>query len=273
MGKKWVVLSMVLVLLWCGASERAYAEPQGGDERLKAAFIREGNLWVKQGAVERKLTTDGHAERPKWSFDGAYIAYTEGRGELRVYSFSSNRFFTVHPEGGQHYEWSPNQSTLAFQLDTVLNTAGVRPQGAEPFVNVSLGVGNYTWLPNGRGFLVSSDAKQQPTGWTGVTLFLVPADAKGDQARIRKLYTLPAQSDDFFAVHTSTFKWSADGRWIAFLGMPTASLSADSNTLCLLRSDGSGFQQVDHMLRYEDWFQWLRSSVSWDTFRVKDALR
>ena len=57
-------------------------------------------------------------------------------------------------------------------------------------------------------------------------------------------------------VDTSVFKWSADGRRLAFLAVPTASLSADSNTLCLLSAEGTDFKPVDQMVRNESWFAW-----------------
>ena len=40
------------------------------------------------------------------------------------------------------------------------------------------------------------------------------------------------------------------------LAVPTASWSADSNTLCLVRADGSRFEKVDQMLLNTQWFKW-----------------
>ncbi|CAG7642726.1 DUF3889 domain-containing protein [Paenibacillus allorhizosphaerae] len=248
----WVLLC---TMLFCGFGASADAEP----ESPKAAFIREGHLWVKQGGEERQLTSEGRASSPKWSHDGEFIAYTEGeeeQRELRIYSLRSNKQLSVYRGAGYHYEWAPNRNTIAFQIDRVLNTSEVGPDGADAFVNVSLGVGNFSWLPDGSGFLVSSDAQLLPTGWTGVKLYKVPADAKLDRKKMKLLFSLPPESNDFFAVATSQFKWSPDRKWIAFIAEPTASWSADSNTLCLLSSDARVFHTAGHMLRNEEWFKW-----------------
>lgn len=51
-----------------------------------------------------------------------------------------------------------------------------------------------------------------------------------------------------------------DGNWVSFLGIPTASWSNDSNTLCVLSSQGEKFQTVGKMLWYKDWFKWAPST-------------
>ncbi|CAG7618038.1 hypothetical protein PAESOLCIP111_02076 [Paenibacillus solanacearum] len=250
----WALLCTML-LGGFGAPAHAGSEP----EALKAAFIRDGDLWVKQGEEERRLTNEGRASSPKWSHDGEFIAYTEGEDEqreLRIYSLRANQPLSVYRGAGYHYEWAPDRNTIAFQIDRVLNTSDIRIDAAEPFVNVSLGVGNFSWLPDGSGFLVSADAQLLPTGWTGVKLYKVPADAKLDRKRMKLLFSLPPENDDFFAVSTSRFKWSSDRKWIAFIAEPTASWSADSNTLCLLSSDARVFHTAGHMLRNEQWFKW-----------------
>ena len=57
-------------------------------------------------------------------------------------------------------------------------------------------------------------------------------------------------------VSTSEFKWSNDRKWLSFLLVPTASLSADGNTLCVLSADGKSFHRTDEMLNEEAWYQW-----------------
>ncbi|BFH14210.1 hypothetical protein WJ0W_001564 [Paenibacillus melissococcoides] len=74
--------------------------------------------------------------------------------------------------------------------------------------------------------------------------------------RSELFYTIKSQAQDFFAVTTSRFKWSADGKWIAFIAVPTASLSADGNMLCLLSADAETFLKAGQMLNYDEWFQW-----------------
>ncbi|MCZ8520700.1 MULTISPECIES: DUF3889 domain-containing protein [Paenibacillus] len=232
-------------------------------EEPKAAFIRSGHLWLKQNGQERELTAEGSADTPRWSADGQYVAYTRRasaeapQGEVWVYSLETDRHHRVYVQGGSNYRWSPKRSVLALQLESVLGTVEVGLSGAGSFTSEAVGVGNYAWLPDGSGFLISSAAQLNPAGWSAVELFTVPLHTgTGASAQPRLLFTLPLQSGDFFAVGTSTFKWSEDGRWISFIARPTASWSADSNTLCLLSADGKVFRKLGHMLGYEPWFHW-----------------
>ncbi|GAA3401318.1 TolB family protein [Paenibacillus hodogayensis] len=246
------LLAIVLVLTapgWTG-----HADPV---KPLQAAFVRKGDLWLKLGGEETQITHGARAQTPKWSADGKFVAYAAGdrAGDIWVYSLESKRQLQVY-SGGSHYEWAPEGHRLAFTIDSILNYADVRPEKVEPFRNVTGGTGNYSWLPDGSGFLVSSTASLLPNGWTSVQLFEVPVDAGMDPRKTKRLFTLPAQSDTFFAVGTSVFRWSPDGKWISFIAVPTASWSADSNTLCVLATDGKTFRQVDKMLRYPAWFRW-----------------
>lgn len=237
------------------------AAPESGTDRpLQAAFIREGDLWIKQGETETQATRNHQASLPKWSHDGKLVAYSSGEDhdEIWVYAVPTKRNMLVYA-GSHNYQWAPDRNTLAFQIDGVLNVADISQDQVKPFSNVTMGVGNYAWMPGGKNFLVSSGSQLLPTGWTPVKLYIVPVNANMDTGKAKLFYTLPEMSKDFFAVGTSTFKWSRDVKWIAFIGVPTASWSADSNTLCVLSADGRTFKTLDKMLHYENWFQWAPS--------------
>lgn len=62
-----------ILLLSFNFSIGATAEVQ-----LKAAFIRDHQLWMKEGNKETQLTTDRHVSLPKWSKDGQFLAYLAG---------------------------------------------------------------------------------------------------------------------------------------------------------------------------------------------------
>lgn len=257
---RWIRRTLLVLILCVSTGGGAgYADT---NQALQAAFIRNGDLWLKlEGADELSITKDGKATAPKWSYDGKFVAYAAGEqaNDIWVYSLESRRRLHVY-NGASRYEWAPDKNRLAFQTDGVLVYADVSPERVDPFQNVSSGVDNYSWLPNGTGFLASSPAQMLPTGWTDVKLYIIPADANMDPGKAKLLFTLPSQSRTFFAVGTSAFKWSSDGKWISFLAVPTASWSADSNTLCALSSDGRTFRQVGEMLRYEEWFGWAPGS-------------
>ncbi|WP_129078326.1 translocation protein TolB [Anaerobacillus alkaliphilus] len=224
---------------------------------INVAFVRENDLWLKVGQHEKQITNGEFIRNLKWSYDGGWLAFSKGKeeDELWVYQLENEEMFQII-DNTQAFQWSPKEHKLAFLTNGVLSVSDVNKKDETKIENVAKGVGNFSWQPHGRGFLISSVANLLPTGWTGVELFTVPVDAKLDPKRIKHFYTLPNESDEFFAVTTSPFKWSNDGSWISFIGMPTASLSMDMNTLCVIAADGKAFQQLGKMLYFDDWFKW-----------------
>lgn len=252
MKHKFCITCMMIFVLLFNAGE-IYAD----GESLQVAFIRQTNLWVKVRDKERQLTFDGNISGPKWSNDGKWLAYRKGK-ELWAYHLTSNKHFRLYQGEASNYQWSPTENKLAFQIFQDINVINVMTKDKH-FNHVAQGVGNYSWAPDGKEFLASSIANLLPTGWTSVELYNIPIDADKYPNKIKHFYTLPKQSSDFFAVQTSQFKWSSNGMWIAFLAIPTASWSMDSNTLCIIRKDGTNFAALDHMILNEDWFKWAQA--------------
>ncbi|WP_410982523.1 translocation protein TolB [Bacillus cereus] len=229
---------------------------------LKATFIRNHQLWMKEGNQEIQLTTGLNVYSPQWSKDGRYIAYLAGdvAGEktyLYIYDLKEKENYQPYQTiETRNFKWSPISNQLAYNAVGVLNvtkTKNGRPQG---FENVSLGVSDFEWFPNGREFIVSSQSNLLPTGWEPVQLFRVPVDANLNSNKIKPFYTIQTNTTNLFAIDTEHFKWSADGKWVSFLATPTASWSNDSNTLCVLSSAGNHFQVIGKMLWYEKWVKW-----------------
>ncbi|MDF0728857.1 translocation protein TolB [Cytobacillus sp. S13-E01] len=229
---------------------------------LKAAFIRDNQLWMVEGEKEQQLTTGRHVYSPKWSQDGRFIAYLDGdkNGEttyLYVYDTKQKRSYQPYETiKTRNFQWSPVSNQIAYNAGGVLNVTKIvngRPKG---FVNVSLGVSDFVWFPNGKEFIVSAQSNLLPTGWEPVHLFKVPINANLNEKKIKPFYTIKTNTNDLFAINASYFKWSADHNWVSFLAIPTASWSNDSNTLCVLSSKGNQFQSVGKMLWYEDWMKW-----------------
>ncbi|KQX67007.1 TolB family protein [Paenibacillus sp. Root444D2] len=247
-------LAMSVVLLIITNSTTIYAKKPA--ELLKAAFIRNGDLWIKAGDNERQQTRGAYILNPKWSYDGKWIAYTKGENEQEIWllQVQTGQSHLVAQEGGRNFQWQPNRNSLAFltaqQLNWIDSDELAKPK------KVAEGIGNFSWYPDGSSILVSTEAKLLDNEWTPIRIMKIPLTANADPTRFETLHVLPKQSDDFFAVGTSIFKWSANGRWIAFLAKPTASLSADGNTLCVLSADGSVFKTIDQMVNNEMWFEW-----------------
>lgn len=115
------------------------------------------------------------------------------------------------------------------------------------------------WLPDGKGFIASSQSNLLPTGWEPIHLFKIQVDANLDPKKIKPIYTIKTNTSDLFAIDAIYLKWSTDHNWLSFLAIPTASLSNDSNTLCVLSYNGNHFQIVGNMLFYKDWIQWSKA--------------
>jgi len=229
---------------------------------LKAAFIRDHQLWMKDGDKEIQLTTGQYVSSPQWSKDGQFIAYLAGdeKGEktyLYIYDLKEKESYQPYPliETSQ-IKWSPTSNQLAYNSGGVLSvtkTKNGRPQG---FENVSLGVSDFEWFPDGKAFIVSSQSNLLPTGWEPVRLFKVPVDANLNTNKIKPFYTIQTNTTDLFAIDAAYFKWSPDGSWVSFLLTPTASWSNDSNTLSVLSSVGDHLQVIGKMLGNENWIKW-----------------
>ncbi|KEK26283.1 TolB family protein [Bacillus gaemokensis] len=254
--KKLISSCCIAVLLFSSMLSVGSAETKG----IKVAFIRNHNLWIKVHGKEKQITKGEYVTKPKWSHDGKWVAYAKGKEKqhLELYRIEDEKKVIPFEDEMSNYQWSPIDNIIAFEFTDLLNIFDVEKKNpvAE---GVSAGVGDYAWYPDGRKFLVSSTAYLLPTGWTGAQLYEVQRDAKMNPHKMKHLYSLPSQHDDFLAYVASDFKWSPNQKWIAFLAVPTASWSADSNTLCLLKADGSHFEKVDEMLLKSQWFQWAPS--------------
>lgn len=247
--------SVVLFMFLC-----SIAITSAENNSVKVAFIRHHNLWIKVDGKEKQLTKGENITGPKWSHDGEWLAYVKGEKQniLELYRLKDGKKVTPFHSEASNYQWSPTENIIAFIFTGTLHTFDVEKKNAD-FENVSAGVGDYAWYPDGKNFLVSSEAHLLPTGWTGAQLYEVQKDAHMNPHKMKHLYALPNEHDDFLALVASGFKWSPDQKWISFLAVPTASWSADSNTLCLVRADGSRFEKIDQMLLNAQWFQWAPS--------------
>ncbi|MFB5198530.1 translocation protein TolB [Neobacillus sp. KR4-4] len=227
---------------------------------LKAAFIRNDDLWIKIGEKEKKITYGDYVRFPKWSFDGNWVAYLKGEkkgeitiyeGELWLYNIRLNKHFKVYSNINRNFQWAPNKNIIAFQTNDSLNMANVSL--LNNVFKVASRIKNYSWLPDGTGFITST--KRSEKLHSDIVISKILLNQLADKSGTKPLYTIAVDKDEYFT-STSQFKYSPDERWIAFLLIPTASLSADSNTLCILSNDGKTFKKVDEMLNHKEWFQW-----------------
>ncbi|WP_166244885.1 DUF3889 domain-containing protein [Paenibacillus turpanensis] len=244
---------LLLMIGWTYASE----EEQKGNAKLMAAFLRDRYLWVKMGEDERQISSSPAAsDHLKFSDDGKWIAYVskeaDGSESLHAYHLASGKDLTISAKHGWNPQWAPGRAELAYQEGKRL--LRVRLDQANRTIEPTLiteGVDQYSWLPDGQGMIISNESRRVGETWTPIELKLL---VFGEEPK--PLFTLPEMSNEFFAQTLSSFKWSPDGKWMAFIAHPTASWSMDSNTLCLLAADGSRFVCPGQMLAREDWFKW-----------------
>jgi len=249
---------LYVILISITFSKSAFAEVP-----LKAAFIRDHQLWIKEGNKEIQITKERYVYSPKWSYDGRFIGYIDGdeqgqKWDLFIYDTKEKESYQPYIRvETSDFKWSPNKNQLAYNDRGLLNVTKTKNGRPEGFENVSLGVSGFEWFPNGREFIVSSQSSLRPTGWGPVPLYRIPVDANPKVDKMKPFYTIQQTKEpDLFAITTTYFKWSSDGKWVSFLAIPTASLSNDSNTLCAITSNGRNFQAVGKMLWYQDWFKW-----------------
>jgi hypothetical protein len=248
MKKILFLIFMILIFLPVAAS----AEPK---ENLKAAFVRNDHLWLKVKDKEMKITDAGYIRYPKWSFDGSWVAYLKGAKEgdamdLWLYNTNNNRHFKVKENVSDNFQWSHSENKIGFQV--VKNLFILETSQLGLFIPIAKNIENFSWQPSGSGLLVST--KKSPNLDSDIILSKVVLRKK-EKPIISHFYTIKIDENDIFA-STSEFKWSNGKKWISFLLNPTASLSADGNTLCVLSANGKTFQMIDEMLNEYAWFQW-----------------
>jgi dipeptidyl aminopeptidase/acylaminoacyl peptidase len=229
-------------------------------DSLKAAFIRSDDLWIKDGEKELKITNGEFIRYPKWSYNGEWVAYLKGiendefplyKGSLWIYNLKTKIHTKVKDDVRNHIQWSPMENTISFQVGETLYT--MSPSLSKSATPIASKVKNFSWLPNGHGLVVSTIEENKPN--SGLILSKITLTEKNKKPFIKRFFSVPIDKSESY-VSTSKFEWSYDKKWISFLLVPTASLSADSNTLCILSSDGKKFYKKDEMLHYEDWIDW-----------------
>ncbi|WHZ04280.1 translocation protein TolB [Neobacillus sp. YX16] len=229
---------------------------------VKAAFVRDHQLWLKDGDQEVQLTTNKSVNSPQWSYDGRFIAYIDGdeqgeKSNLWIYDTNKKENYKPYPIiETSLFRWSPVANELAYLSGWVLNVTKTKDGRPYGFENVSLGVSEFAWFPNGKEFIVSTQSGRLPTGWEPIKLYQIPKDMNLNENKAVLLYSIQIDENDLFAVNVGDFKWSHDGKWVSFLGTPTPSWAMDSNPLCVLSSDGKIFKDIGRMLGFSDWFKW-----------------
>jgi len=77
------------------------------------AYVRAGDIYASKGASEKRLTTDGRSARPRFSRDGARVAYLrEGRIWVMKADGTGQKQLTTGQAAGP--AWSPDGASIGY---------------------------------------------------------------------------------------------------------------------------------------------------------------
>ncbi|MBN8191801.1 PD40 domain-containing protein [Bacillus sp. NTK074B] len=249
--KKALLISVILTLLFPAASSASV------ESQVIAAFIRNGDVWILQNNKEKQITNSGNIHSPpKWSKDGTWLAYqveasTEGQSELWTYNLKTRNKKRIS-DSGHSAEWAPHKNHLSYIKNGILDISDLNR-----FYNIATGVSDYTWLPDGSGFLLSSSGTLNPDGWSSASLFIKKVGDNYEDivlfGGVKPFFTLPREigtndQNKLIAVYAEQLTYSPSGKWISFVVSPTASWSMDSNMVCAIDKDGKNFEVLDEMI-------------------------
>jgi hypothetical protein len=266
-------MKMVLMMTLIISMVRPIPSFAVNEKDIKAAFIRDGNLWTFINNEEKQITSTGKVfGQPKWSKDGQWLLYqNEAPAEHKDKDLQQEIWAYHVPTGekkkifydGYAPSWSPKKNVIAFNQVGTINISDL-----SRFFNIAVGVHGYTWLPDGSGFLLSSAGTLQPDGWTSAILFTKKV---GDNYKdvvlfggVDHFFTLPREigthkDNTIIAVHAGDFNYSPSKKWISFIVSPTASWSMDSNMLCVISSEGKDFKVLDELILHVGKPKWAPS--------------
>ncbi|MDX8342175.1 hypothetical protein [Rossellomorea sp. YZS02] len=246
-----ILLTFILVFIFPSAPSASL------HNQVKAAFIRDGNLWTLLDGKETQITNSGNVHfKPKWSTDGTLIAYqvetsTEGQSELWTYNLNNQSKKRIS-DNGHVPKWAPHKNHLAYINNGILDISDLNR-----FYNIATGVSDYTWLLDGSGFLLSSSGTLNPDGWSSASLFIKKVSDNYEDivlfGGVKPFFTLPREigtndQNKLIAVYAEQLTYSPSGKWISFVVSPTASWSMDSNMVCVIDKDGKNFEVLDEMI-------------------------
>ncbi|WP_096190940.1 TolB family protein, partial [Neobacillus soli] len=258
MKKQFCFLLIFLLLLPSGLVK---AEPQ--NDKLKIAYVKDGFLWTKINGKVEKITQKAatYNNPPQWSHDGKWIVYQvepkeklspdmEYQTEIWVYNLETKKHNRITLDGTSP-KWSPVENILAFKSGWVLNVSNL-----DHFNNIALGVGDYSWYPDGRSFITASSAAMRPDGWTNPVLFQIGLEKNLEKTtsltkNVKKLYTIPNELKKgnltVPAINVSNYQFSPDGKWVSLVVSPPGSGPMDSNMVCVISADGQHFETIDEI--------------------------
>jgi Tol biopolymer transport system component len=192
-----------------------------------------GDIYVTSpnGSAPRRLTKDGHSERPQWSPDGGKIAFSSRRdGNQEIYVMSADGSgqtnLTNHPADDSHAAWSPDGTKIAFSSrrngNQEIYVMGADGSGRTNLTNHPADDSHPAWSPDGTKIAFTRRPDHR-----NADLYVMDAD--GSQQ------TNLSNSQGGEAGEAA---WSPDGSRIAFV------MDTFAGGISVINADGSGYGRL-----------------------------
>ncbi|MED4017064.1 hypothetical protein [Sutcliffiella cohnii] len=268
--KKLILLSIATLILFSPIN--VTAQENGKETGLKAAFIREGHLWLYHESETTQLTDDLYVSRPIWSHDGTWLAFEanstieseqqEGLNDIWLHHLPTNKQFKLSIPGKDIY-WSPTKNELAFISGASLSLVQCTSDGPVIYP-LTDGVSSFTWASNGKSMVVTAAAAIFPDGWSHPRIYNATWK-KGKkeeeiEVSVSSIFTVPSpvklEDISVLSIALRHLKWSPDERWISMTVTPTASWSMDQNIVGIFAVENKVFIPLGEILDNPSWIQW-----------------
>ena len=237
----------------------------------KAAFTRDGHLFIWINGEETMITDDLYVSDPVWSYDGNYLAYKavpsldNNESEIQevwILHIPTNKQYKLSIQGSD-YQWSPTKNELAVLSGNSLSIAQLKEDTLPVIHPLANGVWTFVWAADGTNILLSKEAVLFPDGWSHPRLYNVSWVAKEGEdwdVSVTSVFTAPSPvsvgDTSIQSISMEHFRWSPDLKWLTMIITPTASLSEDSNVVGAFAPENKVFIPLGEMLNKGEWLQW-----------------
>lgn len=243
----------------------------------RIAFTSNQRIWIfdahEKGSEPVQVTREGSALLVGWSHDGEWLLYMHYPGadlsDGYLWAASKDASTTIQlderPVRGAP-KWAPYSLQVAYVTEVARDGETKREfvikaikdgKEAETVSTSPADFADFTWMPDGEAFLVSTQAEQNRP----MTLSL--RDLNGNQQAAYPIAEPPDVQDGIYPWAPMGMQVSPDGRFVAYyVQYNSASLSADGVPIQLfdLGEPSDKPLEIGEGLAYREWLAWSPDS-------------